>query len=188
MITFVCQAQTESFSTFLLSMYERSANDRWIDTAHIIPGINSTVRIQLCWLAKLPAAACVDTMSNLGSGTSNGGSEENIHALFHVVHTYVLPLRLFLDEAVNEDLSHVSTYERSANNQWIDTAHIFPGSTVRTWLRFYIKLPAASYRLCRYHVPRGLTTLHRWILGKLTWVVLCRTYVCFLRLVVTKSG
>ena len=35
------------------------------------------------------------------------------------------------------------------------------------------------------NVPRGLTTLHRWILGKLTCVIVCRTYmdyviqVCF---------
>ena len=56
-------------------------------------------------------------------------------------------------------------YERSADNQLVDTAHIIPGSTVRTWLRLFAKLPAASYCLCRYHVPRGLTALHRWILG-----------------------
>ena len=47
----------------------------------------------------------------------------------------------------------------------------------------FAKLPAASYCLCLYHVPRGLTTLHRWILGNLLalfYVVhLYVLYVCF---------
>ena len=47
----------------------------------------------------------------------------------------------------------------------------------------YVRLPG-SQPLCRYNVPRALTTLHRWILEKKNCVVLCRVlmyvlYVCF---------
>ena len=112
-------------------------------------------------------------------------------------------------------------------NQWTDTAHIIPGSTVRTWLRLFAKLkrrslgvffnvwtfcersmngysniisgrtvrtwlrsfakpPAPSYGLCWYHVPRGLKTFLRLILGSHTCLILCGTHICSLRLFLHK--
>ena len=61
--------------------------------------------------------------------------------------------------------------------QWIDTAYITPGSTVRTWLRLFAKLRAASYRVYRCHDPHELTTLHRWILGE-TYLSYFMSYLC----------
>ena len=57
----------------------------------------------------------------------------------------------------------VWTFGKQSMNKY---SNIIPGSTVRTLLRLFAKMPAASYCLCRCHVERWLTTLHRWILGK----------------------
>ena len=47
--------------------------------------------------SQLLAAACVETMSRVGSRRSNGRSQKNIPAFF-LCRTYVCPLRLFLDK------------------------------------------------------------------------------------------
>ena len=99
----------------------------------------------------------------------------------YVVNVYVIHVCFWISRKRKSSVPVSFMHERSVNNRRIDTAHIRPGSAVSACLRLFAKLPAASYCLCRYHVPRGLTTLHRWVLGKLV-LLSCWTCVCSLRL------
>ena len=71
----------------------------------------------------------------------------------YVVNVYVIHVCFWISRKRKSSVPVSFMHERSVNNRRIDTAHIRPGSAVSACLRLFAKLPAASYCLCRYHVP-----------------------------------
>ena len=73
-------------------MYERSANNQWIDqyTSYLV--VQYAHNYVCLPSSQLPAAACVDTMSHVGSRPSIGGSYKTYlrHYVFYFVHMYLI--------------------------------------------------------------------------------------------------